>query len=214
MVTKEVVKNLKEVRFKQWKNRRSRLCYECRKVGHIAYFCPQQTRSEKDDNELKRTMKEQVMRSPSKGDIGIDEFNGVVFQQIVNGKEYWNGKDIGQPVNMRRLSLEKQFEIARVVGLEDLFDNVYEIPVKDIPSKNVNRNVVNNGVKLQMIKRKMSRKVGNNEYADLGESALRIDNAKVKVMESLDEDGSNPKKLDMSCIVGENKIQRFNSSPI
>ncbi|CAG8792548.1 10136_t:CDS:1, partial [Racocetra persica] len=97
MVTKEVVKNLKEVRFKQWKNRRSRLCYKCRKVGHIARFCLQQTRSgdsrddkideyyvrhvmktsEKDDNELKRTIKEQVMRSPSKGDIGIDGFNGV-----------------------------------------------------------------------------------------------------------------------------------------
>ncbi|CAG8848854.1 503_t:CDS:2, partial [Racocetra persica] len=45
-------------------------------------------------------------------------------------------------------------------------------------------------------------------------SALRIDNAKVKVMESLDEDGSNLKKLNMSCVVGENEIQRFNSSPI
>ncbi|CAG8849946.1 5058_t:CDS:1, partial [Racocetra persica] len=154
-------------------------------VGHIARFCLQQTHSgdsrddkideyyvrhvmkmsEKDDNELKRTIKEQVMRSPSKRDIGIDGFNGVVFQQIVNGKEHWNGKGIGQPVNMRRLSLKKQFEIARVVGLEDLFDNVYKIPVEDIPSKkcvvkektrrkekeyipdirSVNRNVVNNG---------------------------------------------------------------------
>ncbi|CAG8850515.1 32595_t:CDS:1, partial [Racocetra persica] len=97
-------------------------------------------------------------------DIGIDGFNGVVFQQIVNRKEHWNGKGIGQPVNMRRLSLKKQFEIARVVGLEDPFDNVYEISMEDIPSKkcvvkektrrkekeyisdirSVNRNIVNN----------------------------------------------------------------------
>ncbi|CAG8826356.1 5509_t:CDS:2, partial [Racocetra persica] len=211
MVMKEVVKNLKEVRFKQWKNRRSRLCYECRKMGHIACFCPQQIHSgdsrddkideyyvrhvmkpsEKDDNELKRTMKEQVMRSPSKGDIGIDGFNGVVFQQIVNRKEHWNGKVEDIPskkcvVKEKTIKKEKEY-------------------IPDIRS--VNRNVVNNGVKLQMIKRKMSRKVGNNEYADLGESALRIDNAKVKVMESLDEDGSNPKKLDMSCVVGENEIK-------
>ncbi|CAG8839615.1 15670_t:CDS:2, partial [Racocetra persica] len=148
--------------------------------GYIARFYLQQTRSgdsrddkidkyyvrhvmktsEKDDNELKRTMKEQVMRSPLKEDIGIDGFN------------------------------------------EDPFDNVYEIPVEDIPSKKC------------VVKEKTRRK--EKEYIpDIqSESALQIDNAKVKVMKSLDEDGSNPKKLDMSCVVGENEIQRFNSSLI
>ncbi|CAG8850405.1 16125_t:CDS:2, partial [Racocetra persica] len=117
-----------------------------------------------------------------------------------------------QPVNMRRLSLEKQFEIARVVGLEDPFDNVYEILVEDIPSKKC---VVKEKTKRKEKEyipdiRSVNRNIVNNGYADLDESVLRINNAKVKVIESLDEDGSNPKKLDMSCVVGENEIQRFN----
>ncbi|CAG8563146.1 13086_t:CDS:2, partial [Dentiscutata heterogama] len=79
--------------------------------------------------------------------------------------------------------------------------------------RNVNNFVRLNSVSCQRVK--TSRKVVNNVYASLVESALRIDNAKVKVMntlrfesnESFDKGGNDPKKLD-TLYVGENEIQR------
>ncbi|CAG8712250.1 25121_t:CDS:2, partial [Racocetra persica] len=72
--------------------------------------------------------------------------------------------------------------------------------------RNVNNFVRLNGVSCRRVK--TSRKVMNKVYTSLVEGVLRIDNAKIKVMntlrfesnESFDKCGNDPKKLDALCV--------------
>lgn len=78
------------------------------------------------DERIKNPLRNLLELKPMKRSIRTNGFNGVVYQQVVNGKENLNRKTIGHHVNMRKLLLKKLFEIVRIVGLENPFDGPNE----------------------------------------------------------------------------------------
>ncbi|CAG8705540.1 17343_t:CDS:2 [Gigaspora margarita] len=76
-------------------------------ISKSARFCPCQIRS--DDIRDAKVNDENA----SKGPVGTDSFGGMVYQQVISGKESWNSKGMGCLINMRSLMLEKQVEIAK-----------------------------------------------------------------------------------------------------
>ncbi|CAG8663160.1 42871_t:CDS:2 [Gigaspora margarita] len=81
----------------------------------------------KNKEKQRRILIKSRAKATTKGSVIIDRFDGIVYQQSVNRKENLNGKGIGYPVNVRKFLLEKQFEIVRVVGLENPFNSASEI---------------------------------------------------------------------------------------